>query len=707
LKARGTSPRLASPHERRLPLRRIALVPLVVCAAVSPVFAQENWRAGYVIDKTTGQKIEGKILDKGDLIVVDKDGKGTVKLEFDPANVKITYTDDGGAQNDPTPANAKHRIVEIEKTDGSVISGEVVEERADTVTIKPRGQSDPIVIKRSDIKRNTTIGDATTATEPDLDVYPDFDGRFVVEKPGPDWKIRKSTSPEVRVLASLTGKDAFMTVSARVLETVPPPYLDVNRENARKLSALVDAELKADLEKVGGLICDVGEIFGTPVYESRFEASYPSETTLYQFIELRFARDGILYVVRAGAEKKIYKELEPRLRDALQSFSFLPAIGGDEESYTDLIKGFGITRPSTKWVISARPFDDKEPVTMKNEDGNAQIHLVTVDAAGKQPADYVKELQAKINKNEGFQAHDQKNSSRSGATVEIYDWEYYERGSAQKREFQGIVAVVNDRIIHVEGSSPMSDVAARQLQQEVGRVLENLKFIDPRRSRERLANAAKAIEELGKGLDAQKKKNSLDAVASFTNAIKLYQDFARAYYLRATAYLDTKSWKEFRADIDKVTELDPRPESLARAAQLFLQQAQALQKDKQFPEACKAWKDVLAKDPKNDKLKKDFLKFFDDWWTEAKKVPAKEIKEKVEELEEHKINDKEFDQHFANIIADGGSIVLTADRKQYGKAKSLAQKALGYDRDCAKAKDLIKQCEEAKKQADAAQPKKK
>jgi tetratricopeptide (TPR) repeat protein len=618
-------------------MRTSALLPVVLVSLASFALAQSSPRAGYVTIKETGEKIYGKISEKGDLVIVDRGAKGTVGL--DASKVAITYTDDGTSEG--TPAAAPN-------------------------------------------------------AEADLVAYSDFDGRFVFQRPGADWKLKRSASPEARVIASLAGKAAFVTVSARAVDMVPPGYQEVTRDSARKIQPLVEAELRSELDKVQGLVCDQGELFGTPVLECRFEASFPSEALVYRLVELRFARGGILYAVRGAGDREHWKELEPLLREAFTSFSFMPAQGGDDESYHDLVTGFGVVRPSTRWTIDARPFDEKDPVRLKNEDDRAEIRVASAAAAARDAAAFLNELEARVQVNKDFVAKPRKTARRDGTEVVLYDWEYYEPGSAKKREFEGIVAVVGDQIVHVEGISPLGDRDTRQLQQEVQRSLDGFRLLDAKALRQHLADGARAIEELGKGLEAQKKKAPAEAAGSFAEAIRLYPEFARAYSLRARANLDQKLWKEFRADLDRFLELDTRPEAAGQAAQLFIEEARLREADNQLKEACLAWREALKKD---SRLKKEFLRFFED---EVKKIPAKDLAEKVELIvdkgwqEDHTPAGKESDQKLANLIAQAGETLIT-DKTKLKEAQGLAQKALGFDPLCARAKALAKRCEDAKK----------
>src|SRR5207244_2467553 len=116
------------PPETRM--RRLLALVLALTIAV-PALAQDGWKKGYIIIKSSGQKLEGKVREQGDKILFENE-KGTVKLEFDPADVKVTVTEKGGDQA-ASPGSRLHKIVEVEKFDGTVYKGECIDEKVDTI----------------------------------------------------------------------------------------------------------------------------------------------------------------------------------------------------------------------------------------------------------------------------------------------------------------------------------------------------------------------------------------------------------------------------------------------------------------------------------------------------------------------------------------------------------------------------------------------
>ncbi len=676
-------------------LRR-SITAAVVIAIAAPALAQSQPRQGYVIVRRDGRKVEGRILVKDGNVIIQfgKDGSGST--EFKQDEVTITYTDDAA------PAGAK-RIVEIEKKDGGTIRGEVVEEKGDSITIKPRGQG-PMTFKLSDVKV-TQIEDTSGAADADVgDRYIDYEGRFQVERPNADWKLRKSTSPETRTLMVMKDKDAFVAISVKPASpTTAPFYNDPNRENARKVQGEVELELKGDLERYTGIQLDVNELYGAPVVEARYDGRYPSEATDYQFIEQRFARDGLLYSIKAVAEKKLFKELEPKLREAFTCFSFIAPQGGDDTGYNDLIKGYGLERPTEKWTVDARPFDEKEPVIIRAEDGKAELRVLVGEANGRDAGQYAEEYLKGTDKRTDYSVVEKKDARRGTTPVVTYHCTYFEGRSTSKNDEQGVIAVVENRIIHLLGTAPYAGPESKDLQKEVAKALESFKVFDPKRKK--LGDGAKAVDEFTKGVDAYKKRQYSEALSFLNEAIKLYPDYARAFFWRATVQVELKGWREYRDDLQRATDLDPRAEMQTRAAGLYVAEAQARLKEnpKQWTDACRAYKEALRNDPKNDKMRKDFLRFYQDWWNDLRRTnTGVKAKEAVEEIEDHKWSDKEFDPILANMFAEAGSQVLSGDKKQHSKARSLGSKALSYDKGCRQASDLIKQCDETKKQLDAA-----
>jgi tetratricopeptide (TPR) repeat protein len=255
-------------------------------------------------------------------------------------------------------------------------------------------------------------------------------------------------------------------------------------------------------------------------------------------------------------------------------------------------------------------------------------------------------------------------------------------------------------MLHVVGEAPITDSDAKALQLEILNTLEKVRMLDPDVSKQRLAAGAAALAQLAAGIDAQKKRSYSDAAAAYTKAIEGFPDYARAYALRATADEELKQWKACREDLAKAMQLDPRPEVANRAAGVFLKEAQDRAKDKQWVEASKSWKEVLRADPKNTNYRRDVIKFYQDWWTDLKRGPAGKAKELVEEIEKNRWGDKEFNKPMADMVAEAAEMILRDNKKNWDRARSLAQHALTYDRNNAKAQDVIKQADAARKAAE-------
>jgi hypothetical protein len=681
--------RLAWFRFARLRLAALGLVGILALTLFgSRAWSQDHpdhpWRQGYVLKGDL--KIEGKIQDRGDRIVIKE--KNGIELEFAPGEVsRPVYTDD----DDST---AKKRMYEVKKLDGTVLRG-LGEEREGTIVLRPianDGKELPeITIKLGDTEYATPVEEG--ATDVELDRIADADGHFVLERPSPDWKIRHSASPTVRAQMVLTDgdKDVTFAVGARPLMAASPAYLEVTKENARKLQSDVQADLGKELEKVGNLGIDVSDLFGTPVYEVHYEGSYFGEQTNYQFLELRFLHDGMLFCLTGFSESKFFKDFIPRVREAFTGFSYLPSVGADDDSYIDLVQGFAVDRPSPRWRGDPRPFDSDHPITYRNEDGRAFVRVQLTDAGGRSAASFVDSVLKENGTKAGFAQTGRSPTTRGGIPLETYRCEFFGDTSTQKRDFQGLVAVLGNRILHVIGEATITDPDSKQLQKEVQSSLERLRLLEPESCRQRLANGTAALSLLALGIDAQKRKAPQDAVTNYTKAIEAYPDYARAYFLRAMANEELKQWKACREDLAKASQLDPRREVANRAAGVFLKEAQDRARDKEFLEACKAWKEVLRADPKNPGYRKDIIKFYSDWWNDAKKCPAAKVKDAVEEIERNRWTDRDFNHTMAEMFADAADIVLKDNKKNADRARALANRALGYDKNDTKAQDILKQ----------------
>jgi tetratricopeptide (TPR) repeat protein len=673
-----------------------------VLALSTTLLGKDEGKQGAVFVKASGNTIEGKVIEKDGRVYV---AKGTITYEFGKDEVTINYA---APSAESGPKDAGKGWVQItRKRDGSTVRGELVDQNDESITIRPKGQS-TVTFKKNDVEV-AEISDPSAA-EADLgERYMDYEGRFQIEKPSPEWKIRKSTSPETRALMTLNGQDAFVTVSVKPAPgAVNAAYSNPSKESARQIQSEVEADLRSEISKPSSVQGDAAELHGCPVLEYRYEGSFPSETTVYQFIEQRFARDGLIYAIRAAAEKKnAFKTVEPKLREAFASFSFIATQGGDDEGYNDLLKGFGIVRPTAKWTVDARPFDEKEPVVIIENAKRGEIHLYVVDANSRTEATFVDEYLKGSPTRSDFKVVDKKESRRNGQTVMTYHCTYFEGKAQNKSDEQGLVALADNKILHVVGIAPYADADAKDVQGEVQKVLEGFKVFDPKRTR--LGNGALAVQNYTTGVDQAGKKQWADAIKSFDEAIRLYPDYARAFYARAEAHVQQKEWKDYQNDLQRVIELDPRPETAQRAASLYKVEADTRTKDKQWTEAYRAWKEVVRNDSKESKSRGDFLKFYETWWNEEKKVPSgkkpDEViahwEEAISTMEAHAWADKEFEPKMAAMLTEAGTAILQADKKAYQKARSLASRALGLDKSCKAATDLKKQCDEAQKQLES------
>lgn len=693
-------------------LRRLAAAPLLAALLALPALGQDQpWRQGYVMKGEV--KIEGKIQDRGDRILVKQ--KNGIELEFAPSEVsRPIYTEE---DNPDAPAATKRRMYEVKKADGTVIKG-MAEERDGAIVIRPIGkdgkEQPEITLKPGEFESANPLDEGSGGPDIDDDRWPDLEGHFVLERPSPDWKIRRSTSPTVRAQMTLTDGDKSVSVSVLArpyTAPAPNPYTDVTRDNAKKVQPEAEAEIKKEFDRLGAVNVDVGEFWGSPVYELRYDGNAFGETTSYQFLEMRFCHDGILYSVVGSGDSKYFKDYTQKVRDAFAGFSFLPAVGADDESYTDLIQGFAIDRPASgnRWRAEAHPFDSDRPLSFRNDDGRATIKVQLADANGRSAASFVDEVLKENAAKPGFERTARSTTTRSGVQVEVYRC-YVFGADNKQRDVQGIAAVIGRRVLHVSGEAPTTDPDSKSLQSEIQNAIDRMRLLDPKVTQDRLGNGSTALGHLAAGIEAHKKHSWADAAASYSKAIETFPDYARAFFLRATVNEELKQWKACREDLAHAIQLDPRPEVANRAAGVFLKEAQDRAKDKQWGEACKAWKEVLRADPKNPQYRKDVVKFYQDWWNDSKQAAAKAAKDQIglktkeaaEEIERNRWSDREFNKTMADIFAEAGEIILRDNKKNWDRAKALANRALAYDKTNTKAQGVVKDAESIHKQLEAA-----
>jgi tetratricopeptide (TPR) repeat protein len=672
----------------------------VAAALIVPAFA-DGYRLAEVILKNGKKYPKCEVDDHGDIVKL-KIGGGELELTRDQIE-KITYLE---ADKDPGTTKPKKTWTKLYLDDGRTLTGDLRED-GDFFIIKTKFGEQKL--KKSQVLRTEVVpaedeDENAEATGPDLERFPDFDGHFLLERPGPEWKLlRKSLAPNVRAQMNLTDKDAYVRVSVRAAAA---PWTD-QKDLARKVSQEAELELKREFERGVSVRSEPVDFFGSKVFELHYSGTPVGEKTEYDFIELRFERGGFVYAVTGGADKKVFPEVQTQLRAGLESFSLLPTVSFDESSFADLGIGFSIERPNDGWSVLSRPFDDKMPVELRAASGKAVVKVIVQEMpSGKSAATATEEWcggrLAAFNEKPVM-----KNADRNGTRVETFTFKGFEANSSKLRGYRGAGGVVGKKLIIAAGEYAENEDESTKLMADVQLAVDRFLLHDAVAGAERMRKGQDAMKLLSEAVEClkQKGKAASEGVKKCTDALALFENFARAYYIRALCHEELKEWKELRDDLEAAARLDPRPEYDTAIARSNFSEAVDRAKEKKYDEAEKAFRRAYKADPKDDKIKKEMLANYKAWWSEVKKGPIPEASKFTEKVDATGLcKDGEFEKFLIDCWVDIGETILK-DKTKYTSAEGYARKALRRDKDNSRAKSLLSNCERAEK--DAQKPKKK
>lgn len=674
------------------------LAALVLIAAAAPALAQDLREAELIMK--SGKRLRGKVEDRGTVVLLVYPSGAQTELSKDLIE-KIVYLK---ADDDSGSGKPKKYWVQVTTTDGRVIKGESREDGELLVITTKIGKTRAETrVRKSEILRQEQIPAEDEDEEdqedrgPDLDRVLDYDARFLLERPSADWKIlKKSLSPRIRAQMNHVAKNAFIQVSVRPLAT---PWGD-GKDAQKRVQSDSEVELRKDFDRFNGLRVEQGELLGAPVFELRYSGVPLGEKSEHEFVEARFERNGLGYAVTAGAERGIFNDLLPALRRAMEGFSFTGGVASDEDGYADLGLGFSVARPASSWAMLTRPFDDKNPVELRNPDGRAIVKVVVTDSDERTSIGATNVFLKERSRSSKLTVEpEQKTIDRNGVPIEVFTFKGFEAGGVKMRAYRGAAALVGKKLIAAVGEAPDTDEDAARLQGEVQLALDRFTIHDPNIAAERFRRGAQALAAFTEGVDAARRRNHEEAVKKLTGAIQLFDSYARAFYLRALSHQELKKWKEYREDLEAAAKLDPGPEYQAAIAKSYSLEAQELIGQKKFPEAESALRRALKADPKDEGLRHALVAFYKKWWEEVKKNPPDAVKllGRVDDLP----REKELDRFLHDAYCELGEGLKNADKHKYAQAKTYAQRALRYDKESNRAKTLIRDCDKIEKELSA------
>ncbi|MDF1663846.1 MAG: hypothetical protein P1V97_18895 [Planctomycetota bacterium] len=603
----------------------------------------------------------------------------------------------------PALAWAGTRKGTIKLKDGRTLTGDI-EEFKDEVVLKKsyglirykRKEISQIIYDEPDPEPKKTDGAKSSAGADQSNgrSFLDFEGRFVLHAPK-NWTISKSVHPAIR--ATLKHKDeskgAFMYVSVKPFEgKYPDPAKDA-KAAGRTLNTRVKSELAAVFASQRGAAKPIqqGWLFETPVFYTSYSIGRDPKL---QVVEYRFFHQGFEYTLRAGCLASVYLEIESWLVEACESFSFIPPVEVSSKHYLDFVVGYSVNKPGKDWEFDVDVFNDRRPVRIKSTDGASSVSVEVLD--GRSPGELIRKEIAAIEKNSSGRSTEVKNGdgSRDGVNATYRVIRGFEKGGRKSKDFYFFSCRRDKKTLLVKAIGPSSEGNADKIRASLEAFFDKIRIFDPAVSKRRLGETNTASNFFGDGIKQLGKRDYQAGVDAFSEAIKRFPNFRRAYLLRADCYEKLKEWELYREDLSKAVELDPSDEALgAKVAKSYYNEAQEVARKKDFKEATKLIKKAFYADKKSKKVKDSLVKINKEYLTFLTR--KKEFKDAIKIMKSlaSAVRIPETKQ----LLSDAYFQAATEFNRQRNlrKARDMARKSLKTWKTNTKAKTLLKSVEAA------------
>lgn len=606
----------------------------------------------------------------------------------------------------PALAWAGPRAGTIKLKDGRTLKGDI-EEFKDEVALKKSYGT--IRYKRKEIAQiiyddpdpepkkaegSKGTGNSGASGASDGKSFLDFEGRFVLHAPK-GWTIKKSVHPAIR--ATLKHEDeskgAFMHVSVAPFEgKYPDPATDA-KAAGRELNARVKSELAAVFASAAGAARPIqqGWLFETAVFQTSYSVG---RNPKWQILEYRFFHQGFEYTLRAGCLASAYKAMEPWLIEACESFSFIPPVEVSSKHYLDFVVGYSVNKPGKDWEFDVDVFNDRKPVAIKSSDGTSSVTVQVLD--GRSPGELVRKEIATINANSSGRSKQVKDGdgARDGVNATYRVVRGFEKGGRKSKDFYFFSCRRGKNTLLVKAKGPSSDGNADKIRASLESFFDKIRIFDPEVSKRRLGETNTASNFFGEGVKQIGKRDYEAGVEGFSQAIKRFPTFRRAYLLRADCYEQLKEWDLYRADLEKALELDPTDEALgAKMAKSFFKEAQEVVRKKDYKEATKLIKKAYFADKKSKKVKDSLVKINKEYLTFLTR--KKEFKDAIKIMKS--LSSAVRIPETKKLLSDAYYQAANDFNRQRNlrKARDMGRKSLKAWSGNTKSKTLIKQVEAA------------
>lgn len=463
----------------------------------------------------------------------------------------------------------------IRMRDGRVFEDVLYEIRGQSVWVKrPYGEVTYPMAKISAIEPAEDDGPEVGAAEIDRPGA-DWLARFQLEPP-PSWKVVNPSLPAVLAQLRHTSRDA--TLMVRVFPIEKP--FDYKKGSERAVADRIQDELALMYGRQSGSRVRIGTLHENPVYilENASVRPHGSDRGSPERIlhEIRFQRLGLEYALTYVVAKDDEGALEPDLEQVFASFSFLPALVIEDELYADLTRGFAIsTLP--EWSKEVRPFDEKRPLSLKNEDGRATVEIEVLVARDAERT--VKEMISRRGETSKVKVEP---TTLNGSEVVRFEFNGFRKGGRKLLGYRGYAAATDGQVVILTGVAPLSDRDSKKLVGEVDSMLASFRARDVGRLTKAARSAKAAWELLAGGADALEKRRGSEAIQRLSEAIQTEPDFALAYYLRGLAKKSSNDFDGYKADLTKAGELAPGSGYAAPLAGALKDEATAAHKKKRW-----------------------------------------------------------------------------------------------------------------------------
>lgn len=438
----------------------------------------------------------------------------------------------------------------IRMRDGRVFEDVLYEIRGQKVWVKrPYGEVTYPMAKISAIEPNEDEGPEVGSAEIDRPGA-DWLARFQLEPPK-DWKVVDPSMPAVLAQLRHTSRDA--TLMVRVFPIEKP--FDYKKGGERPVGDRIRDDLERMFARQSGSRVKIGTLHENPVYfleNASVRAHGGGRNAPEQIVhEIRFQRLGLEYALTYVVAKEDEGALEPDLDQVFESFSFLPALVIEEDLYADLTRGFAIaTLP--EWTKAVRPFDEKRPLSLKNEDGRATVDIEVLVARDAERT--VKDMISRRGETSKVKVEA---ATLNGAEVVKFSYNGFRKGGRKLLGYRGYAAATDGQVVVLTGVAPLSDSDSKKLVGEVDSMLASFRARDVERLTKAARRAKAAWELLANGADAMGKRRGSEAIQRYSEAIQTEPDFALAYYLRGLAKKAANDFEGYKADLTKAGELAP------------------------------------------------------------------------------------------------------------------------------------------------------